>query len=211
MSFHSRRRDVVFPQAEHARFAGLLAAQWAEPVPVPLASFVRGVAEHDRGYGELDDDALGQVGNKRWVEIQRRGFAPRGEDTVTDLVVALHVRRLLSPPESGAERAAHSEVDTLVAKLLETAGVSGEDASAADAVTNVCDVLSLMFCFETAAELEVRGFQLRADGVGGLWAGPWPFASDELRGDVVGYLREGYPERLVRVSAPYVVRPGSHG
>jgi len=98
-----------------------------------------------------------------------------------------------------------------VAKLLETAGVSGEDASAADAVTNVCDVLSLMFCFETAAELEVRGFQLRADGVGGLWAGPWPFASDELRGEVVGYLREGYPERLVRVSAPYVVRPGSHG
>ena len=75
---------------------------------------MRGVADHDRGYGELDDDPLGEVDEERWLEIQRRGFAPRGEDAVVDLVVALHVRRLM----------ATAEADGVVAGLLAATGVS---------------------------------------------------------------------------------------
>src|SRR6476661_2566261 len=94
LMFASRRRSIVFPQAEHARFSGALALAWAERPPLPFAAFVRGVADHDRGYGERDCDPIGGVmGSERWVEIQRRGFTPRGEDAVVDLVVALHVRR----------------------------------------------------------------------------------------------------------------------
>src|SRR5438105_11867286 len=151
--FASRRRSIVFPQAEHARFSGALALAWAERPPLPFAAFVRGVADHDRGYGECDSDPIGgTMGSERWVGIQRRGFAPRGEDAVVDLVVALHVRRLLSSQEDDHERAAYAEVDQLIPSLLQAAGHTREHAEAADAITNVCDVISFEFCFESPSQ-----------------------------------------------------------
>ena len=66
------------------------------PVRLPRERFVRGVREHDRGYDEHDADEIGQVPTDRWLAIQERGFAPTRDDAVVDLVVALHVRRLVS-------------------------------------------------------------------------------------------------------------------
>ncbi|MGZ4413461.1 MAG: DUF3891 family protein [Gaiellaceae bacterium] len=207
MSFHSRRRSIVFPQVEHAHFAGELASQWRDRPPLPFESFVRGVAEHDRGYGELDDAPLGAVESASWVEIQRRGFTRHGEDPVTDLVVALHVRRLLASRDDAFEEAAYAEVDALVPSLLAAAGVVEADAETADAITNVCDVLSLLFCFESAAEREVRGFRLASDGLGRLSIAPWPFVPGGLTGEVPAYDREGYPQRLARLAVPHVLEP----
>lgn len=195
--FRSRRRPLIVPQAEHARFAGTLALNWAEPVALPFASFVRGVADHDRGYGELDNDPLGEVDEERWLGIQRRGYEPRGEDPVVDLVVALHVRRLLG---SG-------EADDVVAELLAATGASREDAEAADAVTNVCDVISLELCFEAPNERDVRGYRIAVDGLGGVEVDPWPFAAPRLTGVVAGYEAEGYPDRLVAAPVTYDVSP----
>src|SRR6478672_7786574 len=112
--FRSKRRPLVFTQADHARFAATIALNWREHPLVPFDSFVRGVADHDRGYGEHDDAEIGVVDNARWIEIQRAGFHPRGEDAVVDLVAALHIRRLLSPPEDGLETAALAEVDEIL-------------------------------------------------------------------------------------------------
>ena len=198
LSFHSRRRPVVFPQAEHARFAGTLALNWAEPPRLPFASFVRGVADHDRGYGELDDDPIAEVTEERWLEIQRRGFTPRGEDPVVDLVAAMHVRRLIG------EGPAFGEVAALLPSLLEAAGLTREQAEAADAVTNVCDVISFEFCFEQPNEREVRGYRVAVDGEGGIEVDPWPFAVPRLAGLVGAFERDGYPRRLVPVFAPFL-------
>lgn len=193
----------MFPQAEHARFAGALALAWTEPPPLPFGSFVRGVADHDRGYGEHDDDPIGGVmGEDRWLAIQRRGFAPRGEDPVVDLVVALHVRRLIGEGE------AFEEVDALIPSLCEAAGVTREVAEAADAITNVCDVISFEFCFEEANERDVRGYHVVVDGEGGVEVDPWPFSVPRLVGLVTAFEADGYPERLVPVVAPYGVRRG---
>lgn len=206
--FVSRRRPVVFPQADHARFAGALALAWAERPLLPFDAFVRGVAEHDRGYGEHDNDPIGGVmGSERWVGIQRRGFAPRGEDAVVDLVVAMHVRRLLSSQEDDHERAAYDEVDRLVASLLEQADVSRQDAETADAITNVCDVISFEFCFEAPSERDVRGHRVVLDGQGRVTVDPWPFALPRLLGLVTAFAADDYPDRLVPVVAPYDVRP----
>jgi hypothetical protein len=202
VSFHSRRRPIVVPQADHARFAGALALAWAEPPPLPLASLVRGVADHDRGYGEHDDDPLGGgTAPDRWLEIQRRGFAPRGEDDVVDLVVALHVRRLIG------EGPAFAEVDAVVQELLARTGIPPETATAVDAVTNVCDVVSYLFCFEEPGEVTVRGRRIRVDGEGLVEVDPWPFALPRLAGLVTAFERDGYPERLVPVPVPFDVRP----
>jgi hypothetical protein len=207
--FQSRRRPIVFPQADHARFSGALAVAWAERPPLPFDAFVRGVADHDRGYGEHDDDPIGGVmTSEHWVGIQRRGYAPRGEDPVVDLVAALHVRRLLSSQDDEHERAAYAEVDALIPELCAAAGVSREDAEAADAVTNVCDVISFEFCFEEASERDVRGYHIENDGQGGVTVDPWPFAVPRLLGLVTAFEADGYPERLVPVVVPYDVRPG---
>jgi hypothetical protein len=207
--FRSKRRPLVFTQADHARFAATIAFHWRQRPPLPFESFVRGVADHDRGYGEHDDDEIGAVENARWVEIQRRGFRPRGEDPVVDLVAALHIRRLMTPPESELETAAHAEVEELLPGLLKAAGVSADDAEAADVVTNVCDRLAFLFPFEEPASGDVRGVSYRLDGLGTVMLEPWPLSVPWLGGLLTAFESEGYPERLVPFVVPFDIRPAA--
>lgn len=205
----SRRRAVVFPQADHARFAGTLALAWRDRPALPFDSFVRGVADHDRGYGEYDNDELGVIETAPWVAIQRRGFAPRGEDAVVDLVTAMHVRRLLSSQDDEHERAAFAEADALVPSLLDAGRATPEEAEDADRITNVCDRIALLFCIEEPAEGEVHGHAYAIDGRGGVTLDPWPLAVPRLVGLVTAYRADGYPERLVPVVTPFDARPRS--
>ena len=202
--FRSRRRAVVFPQADHARFAGAIALAWRERPPLPFESFVRGVADHDRGYGEHDADDIGAVAEERWLQIQRRGFAPRGENAVVDLVAAMHVRRLIG------EGPAFDELDALLPSLLEAAGVTRDEAEAADVVTNVCDVISFEFCFEAPSQREVHGHHVVLDGNGGVTVDPWPLDVPRLVGLVTAFEADGYPERLVPVVTPFELKPARH-
>ena len=124
--FRSTARPVVYPQAEHARLAAAIAGAWQpEAIPLPFDSFVRGVALHDRGYGELDTDGIGEIDGARWLEIMRRGFEPQDADPVVDLIVALHIRRLVGGRTP--------EFDDRIPALIEAAGVAEADALAADA------------------------------------------------------------------------------
>jgi Protein of unknown function (DUF3891) len=207
--FRSGRRAIVFPQADHARLAGTLALAWRDrPPALPFGSFVRGVADHDRGYGEHDDDEIGAVGTERWVGIQRRGFVPRGEDHAVDLVAAMHVRRLLSSQNDDCERAAFVEVDELLPSLLDATGVTALEAEAADLITNVCDRIAFLFCFEQPGEDEVRGFAFAVDGLGGITLDPWPLEVPRLVGLVTAFESQGYPQRLVPVVTPFDASPG---
>jgi hypothetical protein len=207
--FRSRRRPLIFTQADHARLAATIALNWHEPPPLPFESFVRGVADHDRGYGEHDDAEIGTVDNSRWVEIQLAGFRPRGEDAVVDLVAALHIRRLLAPPGDDLEAAALAELDDLLPALLAAAGVTPETAEQADAVTNVCDRIAFQFPFEQPATGDVRGIAYRLDGRGAIELDPWPLGVPSLRGLVPAFEAAGYPERLVPVVVPFDLRPVS--
>ena len=205
--FRSKRRPLIFTQADHARFAATIALHWRERPPLPFDSFVRGVADHDRGYGEHDDAEIGVVDDARWVETQRAGFRPRGEDAVVDLVTALHIRRLLSPTEDELEAAALAELDELLPALLSAASVTRRDADAADAVTNVCDRIAFAFPFEEAASDEVRGITYRLDGLGIVELEPWPLDVPVLRGLVPAFEDDGYPGRLVPTVVQFELRP----
>ena len=207
--FRSKRRPLVFTQADHARFAATIALHWRQRPPLPFDSFVRGVADHDRGYGEHDDAEIGVVDNARWVEIQRAGFRPRGEDAVADLVVALHIRRLLSPPEDELETAALGEVDGLLPGLVKAASVSRADAEAADGVTQVCDRLAFHFPFEAPADGDVQDISYQLDGQGTVMLEPWPLGVPWLSGLVTAFEAEGYPERLVPFVVPFEIRPAT--
>jgi hypothetical protein len=200
--FRSQRRAVVFPQLNHAAFAAELALLWGndafERPPLPFESFVRGVALHDRGYDEFDDDPIGGVPRARWLEIQRRGFGERDDDPVVDLVVSLHVHRLV--------RGAEPAMTDALPHLLERAGVEREVAFAADAITDLCDRISFDVCVEEpadgAVEIGDRRVSYRFDGAHDVVVEPWPFAPEQFALLLVGYCADGYPRRLERVVEP---------
>ena len=217
--FRSRRRPVVFPQAEHARLAGALALAWGNerfPLPaLPFASFVAGVTLHDRGYGEHDADAIGEVETERWVAIQRAGFAPHGDDPAADLVIALHVRRLVSDARNPLEVAALHAMEAELPGLHAAAGLDERTAADADRITDLCDRLAFDFCFEQAhgANVEVPSGTVayRVDGAGGIELDPWPLRVPSLTGIVMAYRVDGYPGRLDPVVVPFEVRARTPG
>jgi hypothetical protein len=198
--FRSTTRLVVYSQAEHARFSAAIAAAWQpELIPLPFDSFVRGVALHDRGYGELDNDPIGEVEETRWLEIMRRGFEPQEEDPVVDLVVALHIRRL-----AGGRT---NEFDAAIPALIEAAGISKANAMAADAVTDLCDRISFAFCLEEEDSGSVGSFaySIAADGTATL--APWPLTVPDFVTTVIGYQASGYPLELDAVERRFELRP----
>jgi hypothetical protein len=173
---------VIYPQREHAVFAGALALAWAERPPLPFDSFVRGVALHDRGYPEHDVDEIGATARERWLEIQRAGFGEHDDDPVVDLVVSMHVRRLVG---------GDPEMDAAIPALRARAGVSVEDAESADRVTAFCDALAFDVCAEGPPDS----------------IDPWPFTHAPLDLLLVGYRADGYPDRLDRVVEHVRLRP----
>src|SRR3954453_7495056 len=175
--------------------AGAIAAAGRrDAVPLPFESFVRGVTLHDRGYGELDDDELLAIPQERWAgEIQTRGFRERSGDPVTDLVVALHIRRLIGDDVEHPARAALArEID---AELTDVS----DDARAADAVTQLCDMVAFAFCFEEEASGSAGGIDFRYDGAEQITFDPWPLEVASVRGVLVGFEAYGDPQRLEAV------------
>ncbi len=204
--FPSRRRPIVFTQADHARFSAAIALAWGNDEfprpPLPFDAFVRGVALHDRGYGEIDNDPLLQTPRERWLEIQRNSFRPRGVEPIVDLLVALHVRRLLGDDPAGDEMAAQ------LPALHAAAGVSEADGRAADAITNLCDSVAFDFCFEEPKSGTASGIHFRVDGLGPVELDPWSLGVPRLVGLVTAYEADGYPERLEPVIVPFEIVPG---
>jgi hypothetical protein len=203
--FPSRRRPVIFPQADHARFSAAIALAWGNErfprPPLGFDAFIRGVALHDRGYGELDTDPLLETPRDRWIEIQRNGFRPRGVEPIVDLVVALHVRRLVGDHPAGAE------MDAELPAIHAAAGISVADGKAADAITALCDGVAFDFCFEEPASGSAGGIEFRVDGLGGVELDPWPLSVPRLVGLVTAYEADGYPARLEPVVVPFAVTP----
>jgi hypothetical protein len=194
----------VYPQAEHQRLAGVIAAAWGNDQvdlpPLPFESWVRGVAVHDRAYGELDTDLIGAVAPERWIEIQTRAVEPQAGDPVVDLVVAMHVQRLADD---------FVELDAHVPDRLADAGVEQADAAAADVITNLCDTLSFTFCFEEHASGTIGAFSYTVDADGSATLTPWPLGVPELTEMVVGYREDGYPQRLNPVERVFRLAPAS--
>jgi hypothetical protein len=207
--FRSLRRDVVFPQAEHAELAGALALAWGNDAfarpPLPFDSFVRGVALHDRGYGELDTDEIGGVPRERWLEIQQAGFGAHDHDPIVDVVASMHIRRLVG------EGPVYDEMSDEIRALFERAGVDETAAAAADRITAFCDRASFDICCEEPADGEVaigdRRLAYRYDGERTVHVEPWPFGPDALDLLLAGYRAETYPQRPYRVVQLVRVEP----
>jgi len=197
--FRSRRRDVIFPQSEHARLAAMLAmAAGAEP------RVVAGVLWHDRGYPALDTDGIGEMEPERWRAVMRAGFEPETADPAVDHLVRMHIHRLTR----GAAPDVAAELEPALAGSLARSGLSTVEAAAADAVTELYDMVAFDFCLEEPASGSVTGVAYEIDGQGGITLDPWPLVPAELDGFIVAFLAEGYPDRPAPVIVPFSARPG---
>ena len=216
--FRSTRRPVVFPQSEHARLAGTIALAWGNDLfarpALPFDAFVRGVTLHDRGYDPFDADGIGEVPSDRWAAIQRASFAPRGEEPVVDLIVALHVHRLVS----SVDETVLGPMTAQLPELHRAAGVDESAAAEADRITDLCDRIAFDFCVEEATSGRVAVAPARGtdpvavvytvDGYGEITLAPWPFGLPRLSGIMLGFRAERYPDQLEPVVVPFEARPG---
>jgi hypothetical protein len=196
--FRSRRRGVVFPQSEHARLAAILAeAAGAGP------RVVAGVLWHDRGYPALDADGIGEMTSERWAALMRAGFEPETADPVVDHIARMHIHRLArnAAPDLAAE------LEPALPASLARSGMTAEEAAAADAVTELYDMVAFDFCLEIAASGSVAGIGYEVDGQGGIVLDPWPLVQAEVDGFVMGFLSEGYPDLPAPIIVPFSARP----
>jgi hypothetical protein len=196
--FRSRRREVVFPQWEHARLAAALAAVFGASAEVTA-----GIAWHDRGYPPMDTDEIGAMADDRWRALMRAGFDAETARPVVDHVARMHIHRLVrrNHPDLAAELAAR-----LTASLARS-GLSADEAAAADRVTDVCDMAAFDFCLEEPADGAVDGIGYSVDGHGGIAFDPWPAGAAAVAGWILGFQTDGYPDRAAPVVVPYAVRP----
>lgn len=208
--FKSKHRDIVIPQSEHLRLVGSLAMLWGnrefDRPPFERGSFIAGLGLHDRGYGFLDNSAIGDMPELEWNMITRRGFYMPSSDPIADLLTKFHLRRLASHDSSEERRAMTAEFDSVIDGQLETYGFSRDFFDRIDRITQLCDSISFDFCFESPATGNVSVFprNARSEEIpveysvqdGKIRAEPWPFSVRKYEGYIVAYRSDGYPGRL---------------
>lgn len=215
--FRSRVKPVVIPQAEHLRIAGVLATLWGnrafEPPPVERASLIAGIGLHDRGYGALDNSAIGEMADGEWEEIARRSFYQEYQDPVADLIAKYHVRRLASQGLTPERRRMAAEFTRLIEEKLISCGFPSELFERIDRITHLCDLVAFDYCFGEPTSGSVPVFpgndethpvtvSYRIEGERIAFT-PWPLSTEHHLSYIIGYHRDGYPERLDPVILPF--------
>ena len=215
--FKSKSRPIVIPQSEHLRLAGALAMLWGngdfDIPPVERNSMIAGMALHDRGYGLLDNSAIGEMSEEEWQGIARRSFSKNSSDVVADTIIRYHIRRLASYSNTDARRAMVAEFSQAIDEQIKSHGLPKEVFDRMDRITELTDNVSFAFCFDVPDSGVVSIFpRNREDSEisvhyrvenGIMNVSPWPFSVDFYNGYIFAYPLDGYPERLDPFILPY--------
>ena len=208
--FKSKRRQIVIPQSEHLRLVGALAMLWGnvdfDLPPVERVSMVAGMALHDRGYGHLDNSAIGEMSEDEWQGIARYSFSMYNSDIVTDTIIKYHVRRLASYYNTHKRQALAAEFSQAIKEQLQAHNLSKKIFERMDRITELTDNISFLFCFDVPDSGTVSIFPRNNSDTeipvqyhvsdGRIRVEPWPFSVDKFEGYIFAYLLDGYPERL---------------
>ncbi len=219
--FKSKRRNLIIPQAEHARLSGIIANAWGnadfERPRFSFESFVKGVTFHDRGYGRIDNYPLGEMSEDVWLEIHERSAREEFDDKEAELVVQLQLKRLVAYNLTPERTKYVAERDAFISKLAKDNALNIDNFLWADNITHFCDNVSFDFCFEQQKSASVivkqsnddeTGIAVNyiVDGKGSIEISPWPLNCKELNSFILGYSASGYPQKLEPVYIPVAVR-----
>jgi hypothetical protein len=221
--FKSKIRNLTIPQAEHARLAGTIAYHWGNadipPPAIDPVAFAAGVTTHDRGYGLLDTMGIGEVDEAVWLATQRRGVQMTDANPVTDTVALLHLRRLLSHGEGADVAALIALAEDRIARNIAQTDATRQQFDQADTITELCDNISFKFCFEEPTQFTgtvfagdaPREIQVHVLDGGTVQLDPWPLSVPVLRGFILGYALNGYPDHLQPILIDYAIVPAQKG
>jgi hypothetical protein len=218
--FKSQVRDIIFPQYEHGRLAGTAARAWGNSTfdrpALDFEAFIAGVALHDWGYGVLDNLPIGAAPEDEWLEVIRKNVEKRYTHPTTDIIVKLHLRRLLSMHDSPAREALINDIDKRIENRLEEGKTPLAEYQRADKITQFCDMLSFSFCFEAPGQQTYEvfpqqgsdkktdiTFDLQPDGE--VIVNPWPFSVPSISGVTYAFEAEGYPDALNPLVVPFKI------
>ena len=221
--FESRARDIIVPQAEHAKLAGVVARLWGnsefQKPNVDFESFTLGVDLHDRCYGEMDNYPIGRLSDEVWVPLERDyGVEPALDDPAATMLIRLHIKRLAQIRSTPERIALAKEIDEKVNAAAKKYSLNRDDFERADRIMDFCDSLAFDFSFEmpTRRAIEVYAdpnaatpvkleYYIKANGV--IELEPWPLSVPEYSGNIVGYEAQGYPDNPVPTIMPFTLRP----
>jgi hypothetical protein len=218
--FKSQVRDIIFPQYEHGRLAGTAARAWGNSTfdrpALDFEAFIAGVTLHDWGYGVIDNLPIGAAPEDEWLEVIRKNVEKRYTHPTTDIIVKLHLRRLLSMHDSPAREALINDIDKRIENRLEEGKTPLAEYQRADKITQFCDMLSFSFCFEAPGQQTYEvfpqqgsdkktdiTFDLQPDGE--VIVNPWPFSVPSISGVTYAFEAEGYPDALNPLVVPFKI------
>lgn len=218
--FRSKIRPINLPQYEHAKLAGNLAAHWGNDhfprPPIDFTGFVNGVTLHDWNYRTLDNSPILGMNDDERLALFRKGVAYHFEDATTDIVVLLHLRRLLGWWGTAESQPLIFQIDErIAARVMETENTLDQFYQT-DTITNLCDIIAFHFGFEVEKEGQVAVYAGQNEKVAVTYRiapnepitiDPWPFAVPNFSGLLIAYERDGYPDTLRPVVLPYSVQP----
>jgi len=219
--FNSKIREIVIPQAEHAKLSGILANSWGnEEIDKPALdfdSFVEGVTHHDMAYGDNDNFPLGELSLEHWTDLTLKGTKVRFENPVVDIVTKLHLKRLLGDDNVKKRKEILNNIEQRIEERLLLTNNSIEEFLWADRITNFCDWVSFNFCLEHDFEDKVEMYTCRNSKVkikiafqtnpaGEITVHPWPFSVDEINGHITAFEKEGYPKILKPKMKGYFIK-----
>jgi hypothetical protein len=217
--FRSKRRPIVIPQSEHLRLAGTLAMFWGnddfDAPPINRSTMISGMGQHDRGYGTLDNLAIGGMSEEEWNQVARRGFYMQYSDIVADTIAKYHIRRLASHGSSEERRRMTSEFSQAIDRQVKERNLSQTLFDRVDRLTEFCDKVSFDFCMDVPASGGVSVYQRNngdeevlvqyhvEDEV--IHAVPWPFSVTRYESYLIAYRSDGYPDELDPLILPYLL------
>lgn len=217
--FKSKRRPIIIPQSEHLRLVGALALLWGNDdfdlPPVERNSMIAGMALHDRGYGLLDNSAIGEMSEGEWQAIARRSFSMVSSDVFADTIIKYHIRRLANYSNTESRKAMVGEFSQAIEEQLKSHGLSKQVFDRMDRITELTDNISFAFCFDVPDSGEVSIFPRNGEDAeitvqyqvenGLIRVAPWPFSVNQYEGYIFAHPLDGYPERLDPIILNYTL------
>lgn len=216
--FRSKTRHIIFPQSEHGRLAGTIAALWGnddfDKPPFSFESFVAGVILHDEGHGYFDMDDIGGHTPQEALDAMQRLVDYRLDDPIADTVANFHILRLLHLEDVWYQLI--EQCEQKIADGIAKTQISRDDYLWADKITHLCDSIAFDFCFDAPVKIEaqVSARQGRADTItvryeldnqGKIVVDPWPLRVDAHEGFILAYEADLYPDQLKPVIVSYVL------
>ena len=217
----SRKRDIVTPQSEHSRLAGMIALNWGndsfDTPAIAFEHFLTAVTFHDRGYGAFDCAPIPDADEDTWLGLQRAGLERNFGNPQIDLLIQFHVRRLLAIRSTPKRDALRAFADSRIEATLRQHELAREPFEWADRITQLCDNIAFDFCFEREktgcvavcprrTSMEEVSINYRIAAAGTITLDPWPLSVSEHKGFIVGYKKDCYPEEKQPVILPFTLR-----